>query len=30
MPVPVIDAGWLADIPSPIWQVVRDAVLRCS
>ena len=24
-----IDARWLAEIPAPIWQVVRDAVLRC-
>jgi hypothetical protein len=24
-----IDAAWLGEIPDPIWNVVRDAVLRC-
>ncbi|WP_437860041.1 hypothetical protein [Sorangium sp. So ce363] len=23
------DARWLAGIPEPIWQLVRDNVLRC-
>ena len=23
------DARWLGDIPEPIWQLVRDNVLRC-
>ena len=23
------DARWLGDIPAPIWQIVRDTVLRC-
>ena len=26
----VLDARWLAEIPSPIWGVVRDSLLRCS
>lgn len=25
-----IDARWLAALPAPIWQIVRDTVLRCS
>jgi len=24
-----VDARWLAEIPSPIWGIVRDTVLRC-
>lgn len=24
-----VDACWLAEIPAPIWGIVRDAVLRC-
>ena len=24
-----VDAHWLAQIPSPIWGIVRDTVLRC-
>jgi hypothetical protein len=24
-----VDARWLAEIPAEIWQIVRDAVLRC-
>jgi hypothetical protein len=24
-----IDARWLGEIPSPIWRIVRDSVLRC-
>jgi hypothetical protein len=24
-----IDARWLAEIPAPIWEIVRDTVLRC-
>jgi len=30
-PVPdVVDACWLAQMPEPIWTVVKEAVLRCS
>jgi hypothetical protein len=25
----VINARWLAEIPAPIWAIVRDSVLRC-
>jgi hypothetical protein len=25
----VVDAPWLAEIPAPIWGIVRDTVLRC-
>lgn len=25
-----IDARWLAALPTPVWQIVRDTVLRCS
>ncbi len=31
--VPVADvtpARWLGEIPQPIWQIVRDTVLRCT
>jgi hypothetical protein len=24
-----VDARWLAEIPAPVWQMVRDTVLRC-
>lgn len=24
-----VDARWLAEIPAPIWEIVRDTVLRC-
>jgi hypothetical protein len=24
------DARWLEEIPAPIWQIVRDTVLRCT
>lgn len=24
-----VDARWLAEIPAPVWKIVRDAVLRC-
>ncbi len=24
-----VDASWLAEIPAPIWGIVRDTVLRC-
>jgi len=24
-----VDARWLAEIPGPIWGIVRDTVLRC-
>jgi hypothetical protein len=24
-----IAARWLAEMPDPIWQIIRDAVLRC-
>jgi hypothetical protein len=26
----VVAARWLADLPKPIWDIVRDTVLRCS
>ncbi|MCE9574309.1 MAG: precorrin-3B C(17)-methyltransferase [Deltaproteobacteria bacterium] len=30
-PVPTAIPGrWLAELPAPVWQIVRDAVLRCS
>jgi hypothetical protein len=30
-PVPdVVDARWLGQMPDPIWNIVREAVLRCS
>jgi hypothetical protein len=25
-----VDARWLGEVPDPIWQIVRDAILRCS
>ncbi len=25
-----IDADWLAKMPSAVWQIVRDTVLRCT
>lgn len=28
-PVGAVDARWLGEIPAPIWQIVRDTVLRC-
>jgi hypothetical protein len=24
-----LDVRWLAEIPAPLWQIIRDAVLRC-
>jgi hypothetical protein len=24
-----IDARWLGEMPSPIWRMIRDTVLRC-
>ncbi len=24
-----VDARWLAEIPAPVWMIVRDTVLRC-
>lgn len=24
-----VDAAWLVEMPAPVWQIVRDAVLRC-
>jgi hypothetical protein len=24
-----VDARWLGEIPAPVWQIVRDTVLRC-
>ena len=26
----VIDARWLAEMPGPLWQIVRDTVLKCT
>lgn len=28
-PEGVVDARWLGEMPAPIWQVIRDSVLRC-
>jgi hypothetical protein len=28
-PEGAIDARWLGEIPAPLWQIVRDTVLRC-
>jgi hypothetical protein len=25
-----VEAAWLLEIPRPLWQVVRDGVLKCS
>lgn len=25
-----VDARWLGEMPAPVWDVVRDAVLRCT
>jgi hypothetical protein len=27
---PAIDARWLGEIPAPLWDIVRNTVLRCS
>ncbi|WP_394845587.1 precorrin-3B C(17)-methyltransferase [Pendulispora brunnea] len=24
-----VDARWLGEIPAPLWQIIRDTVLRC-
>jgi hypothetical protein len=24
-----IDARWLAEMPAPVWRIVRDSILRC-
>lgn len=29
-PIGNIDAQWLGEIPSEIWQIVRETVLKCS
>jgi hypothetical protein len=26
----LVPARWLGEVPPPIWQIVRDAVLRCT
>ncbi|HEY0477927.1 MAG TPA: hypothetical protein VGD37_10410 [Kofleriaceae bacterium] len=26
----VISARWLGELPAPVWQIVRDTVLRCT
>jgi hypothetical protein len=28
-PEGAVDARWLGEIPAPVWQIVRDTVLRC-
>ncbi len=28
-PAGAVDARWLGEIPAPVWQVIRDTVLRC-
>lgn len=25
-----VDARWLGEVPAPVWDIVRDGVLRCS
>ena len=25
-----LDARWLCEIPAPLWQIVREAVLKCT
>lgn len=27
---PITSARWLGEIPQPLWNIVRDTVLRCS
>jgi hypothetical protein len=29
-PAGVFAADWLVDMPDPVWEVVRDTVLKCS
>lgn len=29
-PAGAVDARWLGAIPAPVWQVIRDTVLRCT
>jgi hypothetical protein len=29
LPEDPVEARWLAEIPAPIWGIVRDSVLRC-
>jgi hypothetical protein len=29
-PPDVIPARWLGELPPPVWQIVRDTVLRCT
>ena len=29
-PAQSIDARWLAELPAPVWQIVRETVLRCT
>jgi hypothetical protein len=29
-PAATLDARWLAELPAHLWQIVRDAVLRCT
>lgn len=29
-PAEVTDARWLVELPTPIWQIVREQVLRCT
>jgi hypothetical protein len=30
LPGAVIPARWLGELPAPVWQIVRDTVLRCT
>jgi hypothetical protein len=30
LPSAVIPARWLGELPAPVWQIVRDTVLRCT
>jgi len=25
-----VDARWLAEVPTPVWRIVRETVLRCT
>ncbi|MCI0340318.1 MAG: hypothetical protein L0216_04090 [Planctomycetales bacterium] len=29
-PGDLVEARWLGEVPAPVWEIVRDAVLRCS
>ena len=29
LPLPQVEARWLTEMPEPIWNIVRETVLRC-